>query len=98
MRVEKLDGSVLRQIAFEDPREVRCIGTVRYHDTSFLSANRKFIFYARITSNGWQIVRESLAESMSVPHPLTKPNPSEPNQWQLTSDDRYLALVEGNAL
>ena len=98
MRVEKLDGTIVRQIAFEDPREIRCIGTVRYHDTSFLSANRQFILYPRVTTNGWQILRESLADGVTAAQPLTKPSPHEPYQWQLSSDDRFLALVEGDAL
>ena len=64
MRVEKSNGAHVRQIAFEDPREIRCIATARYHDTSFLSANRQFILYPRVTTNGWQILRESLADGV----------------------------------
>jgi hypothetical protein len=98
MRVEKLDGASVRQIAFEDAREIRCVAAVRYHDTSFLSANRQFILYPRVTTNGWQILRESLAVGATAPQPVTKPSPHEPYQWQLSSDDRFLALVEGDAL
>jgi hypothetical protein len=98
MRVEKLNGAIVKQIAFEDAREIRCIAAVRYHDTSFLSANRQFILYPRVTTNGWQILRESLAGGASAPQPITKPDPHEPYQWQLSSDDRFLALVQGDTL
>ena len=98
MRVEKLDGASVRQLAFEEAREVRCIATVRYHDTSFLSGNHQFILYPRVTTNGWGILRESLADGATAAQPVTKPSPHEPYQWQLSSDDRFLALVEGDAL
>src|SRR5579862_5338925 len=60
MRVEKLDGTVVKEIVFDDPREVRQVATIRFHDTSFLSANGQFVLYPRVTSNGWQILREAL--------------------------------------
>ena len=97
LRVAKSDGTVLKQIAFEDPRVIRRLAAIRHHDISFLSANRQFVLYPRIASNGWQIVRESLAAG-AAPQAITKPSPREPYQWQLSGDDRFLALVEGDTL
>ncbi len=98
MRVEKLNGARVRQIAFDDAREMRCIATVRYHDTSFLSGNRQFMLYPRVTTNGWEIMRESLTDGAVAPQPVTKPSPHEPYQWQISGDGRFLALVEGDSL
>jgi|SRR5579859_1562518 len=98
MRVEKLDGTVMKEIAFDDPRELRQVATIRYHDTSFLSANHQFVLYPRITSSGWQIMREPLAGAATTPQAVTKPTPREPYQWQLTGDDQFLAVVNGLVL
>jgi hypothetical protein len=96
-RVETLGGSVIKQINFEDPREVRRMMAVRYHDTSFLSADHEFVLYPRVTSDGWQIMREPLTGSVT-PQAVTKPDSREPYQWQLSGDNRFLALVEGDVL
>jgi Tol biopolymer transport system component len=99
MRVQRLDGSTVKQVAFDDPREIHLIPAVRSREVSFLSANGQFVLYPRaVGSNGWQLVRESLVETNAVPQPVTKPTPTEPYQWQLSHDDRLLALVEGGAL
>jgi len=97
MRIEKLDGAVVKEIAFSDARELRLVEAARYHDTSFLSADRKFVLYPRVTSDGWQIVREPL-DGSAPPQAVTKPDLREPYQWQLSGDDRYLAVIEGDAL
>lgn len=99
MRVQRLDGSTVKQVAFDDLREIHLIPAVRYREVSFLSANGKFVLYPRaVGSNGWQLVREPLVETNAVPQPVTKPSATEPYQWQLSHDDRLLALVEGDTL
>ena len=98
MRIEKADDTIVKWIVFEDPRENHLIPAVGYREVSFLSANGKFILYPRVGSNGWQVVRESLASGDAAPRAVTKPSPTEPYQWQLSHDDRLLALVEGDTL
>jgi hypothetical protein len=98
MRVEKLDGTTVKQVGFDDPREIHLIPAVRYREVSFLSANGRFILYPRVGSNGWQVVRESLVDGDAAPRAVTKPSPTEPYQWQLSHDDRFLALVAGDTL
>jgi hypothetical protein len=97
MRIERLDGAIVKEIAFDDLRELRQVASARYHDTSFLSANHQFVLYPRVTSNGWRIMREPL-DGSAPPQSLTKPDPREPYQWQLSGDDRFLAVVQGDAL
>lgn len=98
LRVEKADGTIVKWIAFDDPRENHLIPAIRSREVSFLAANGKFILYPRVGSNGWQVVRESLVDSDAAPRAVTKPSPTEPYQWQLSHDDRLLALVEGGTL
>lgn len=97
LRVAKSDGTVLKQIVFEDPRVIRRLAAIRHHDISFLSTSCQFVLYPRLTGSGWQILSESLAAG-AAPQAITQPGPREPYQWQLSSDDRFLALVEGDAL
>ena len=98
MRIAKADGTIVKEIAFRDPREVRCVAALRSHDTNFLDANHQFLYYPRVTSNGWQILREPLATNAAPPQAVTKPNLHEPYQWQFSGDGRLLALVHGSAL
>ncbi|MGO9244447.1 MAG: hypothetical protein ACLPT4_09955 [Verrucomicrobiia bacterium] len=99
MRVRELDGATVKQVAFDDPREIHLIPAVRYREVSFLSANGRFILYPRVVgTDGWQVVRESLVDGDVAPRAVTKSSPTEPYQWQLSHDDRSLALVEGDTL
>ena len=98
MRVQKFDGTTVKQVAFDDPREIHLIPAVRYREVSFLAANGRFILSPRVGSNGWQVVRESIVDGDGAPRAVTKPSPTEPYQWQLSHDDRFLALVEGDTL
>jgi hypothetical protein len=98
MRVQRLDGTTVKQVAFDDPREVHCIAAVRDREVSFLTRDGRFILYPRVGSNGWQLVREPVAPSELGPIAVTKPSPTEPYQWQLSHDYQLLTLVEGTTL
>jgi hypothetical protein len=99
MHARDPDGSTVKEVVFDDSREIHLIPLLRYREVSFLAANGKFILYPRaVGSNEWQLVRESLVETNTVPQPVTRPSATEPYQWQLTRDDRLLALVGGGAL
>lgn len=97
MRVERLDGSTVKEVDFDDPRERHLIPQLRSREVSFLSTDGKFILYPYpLGSNGWGLVRESLGVNDVVP--VTKVSRTEPYQWQLSHDDQLLALVEGHTL
>jgi len=97
MRVQKSDGSTVKEVTFDDPRETHLIPLLRYREVSFLSADGKFILYPYpLGSNGWGLVRESIGVNNVVP--ITKVSRTEPYQWQLSHDDQLLALVDGDTL
>ena len=94
MRVQRLDGSIVKEVTFDNPRETHLIPLLRYREVSFLSKWGRFVLYPRaVGSNEWQLVRAAPA-----PRGVTKPSPTEPYQWQLSHDDQLLALVEGDTL
>lgn len=94
MCVQRLNGSIVKEVTFDNPREMHLIPLLRYREVSFFSKWGGFILYPRaVGSNEWQLVRATPA-----PRGVTKPSPTEPFQWQLSHDDRLLALVEGDKL
>ncbi len=97
MRVQRPDDTVVKEISFDDPREVRQIGTVRYRGASFLSPDAQFVFYPRVSRAGWQLMREPVRGD-GKPEPVTSPSPTAPYEWKLTTDGRSLAVADNESL
>ena len=97
--VQTLNGVFVKQVLFENPREIHLIPVVREGEASLISGDGQFVLYPRaVGGSDWELVRESVIDSNAAPQPVTKPGPAEPYQWQLSHDDKFLALLEGNTL
>jgi hypothetical protein len=97
IRVQKPDGAVVKQVVFEDPREVLQVGVFRYREPSVLSNDKTFLLYPRLAPKGWQLMRDALAADAKA-LPITEPSANAPYAWALTGDDRWLAVADENAL
>jgi hypothetical protein len=97
MRVQRADGTTVKEIAFTEPRELRHMATVRFRDASFLSADSRFVLYPRFSEQGWRLWREPVTAADSA-RAVSAPGPEPPQLWQLAEDGRFLAVVAGRTL
>jgi Tol biopolymer transport system component len=97
IRVRKPDGATVKEVVFDDLREVRQMSLTSYRQPSFLAPNGEYLLYLRGRDNGWQLVREFLAGNVRRV-PLTAPRSNPPTQWRLAGDSRHLAVAEPGTL
>jgi len=97
LRVQKRDGTLLREFWFVNVEEVSQIASMRFRDISFLANNRQFALVPRFTDAGWVIMREPIL-SRDAPRPVTAPVPQPPHEWKLAPDDTYLVLTDRQGL
>jgi hypothetical protein len=93
IRAVRPDGTVVKQVAFENSREIRQLTVLRFRNVSFLSPNNRFLLYPRFGEKGWQLILDPI-QGDSVPRALTDPSSTPPYEWKLTNDARYLAVAE----
>ena len=93
IRVRRLNSSVLKEIAFDRPPEVRLVSAVRFRDVDFLSHTGRFLLYPRLGESGWQLLSEPVA-GPGAARAVTPPAAEAPYEWKLTRDDRYVAMAD----
>jgi hypothetical protein len=93
LRIAQPGGKIVKEVTFEEPKEIRQMSLLRFSDVSFLSPDKQFLLYPRFKDSGWQLFRESVAGD-GPPRALTEPAPDPPLEWKLSPDSRSLAVVE----
>ncbi|MEI6085113.1 MAG: hypothetical protein WCS70_12535 [Verrucomicrobiota bacterium] len=94
MRVVRPDGSLAKEIVFQDPKELQRLSLLRSTESTFLTPNHETLIYPRVVGDRWQLVTQPVAGTTG-PRSLTSPGPSAPYEWRLSPDGKTLAVVEG---
>ena len=93
LRVVRPDGKVVKEVSFDNPKEIQQMGLLRFTEASFLSPNKQSLLYPKFSDKGWQLIYDPVA-SAEPAHPLTEPCGDSPLEWKLSPDSRYLAVAE----
>lgn len=95
LRVVRPDGKVVKEVSFENPKEIRQMGLLRFTEASFLSPDKQFLLYPKLGEKGWQLLYDPVG-SATGPRALTEPYADPPLEWKLSPDSRYLAVAESS--
>ena len=93
LRILRTDGKIVKEVSFGNPREIRQMSLLRFGEAAFLSPNKQFLLYPRLTEKGWQLMQDPITGDAPA-RALTGPTVDPPVEWKLTKDCRYLAVAE----
>lgn len=94
LRVVRPDGIIVKEVAFDDPREIRQVSLLRLTDASVLSPNKQFLLYPKHSDKGWQLVIDPVSSNESARG--LSPMPAPPLAWKLAPDNRCLVVAESD--
>ena len=96
LRAGKRDGTTVKEVLFTDRREAAQVGLAELNKASFASANGSFLLYPRCTEPEWELVCDPLAAG--APRRSLPLQNAPPKDWELSTNDEYLAVLTTNRL
>ena len=97
IRVQQADGTIRKQVEFDDPREIRCMCLAAYRHSSLSSPDLSWLLYPRVSDDGWRLMREP-TRGDGPARAVTAPSAQPPRVWALAGAGRDLAVAEKGKL